>query len=78
MSTLHEDCQIPQVPGDWPYFGAIEFEKVTVRHGTAWRLLGTGVALWCTLRKVWPRLVAGSFKLLVGATGREGDHAETT
>lgn len=31
-----------QVPADWPYFGAVEFEDVTVRQVTVISLAGGG------------------------------------
>ncbi|CAE7204206.1 cctS, partial [Symbiodinium natans] len=49
-----------KVPGDWPYFGAVEFEKVTVRYGP-----GFSPALSsCSLV-----LPAGKALLVVGAQG---------
>ncbi|CAE7222631.1 ABCC5, partial [Symbiodinium pilosum] len=51
---------IEKVPADWPYFGAIDFEKVTVRYGP-----GLSPALsGCSLT-----LPAGKALLVVGARG---------
>eukprot|EP00439_Symbiodinium_sp_Y106_P083308 s433_g23.t1 len=60
QSISHAGFPMEKVPGDWPYFGAIEFEKVTVRYGP-----GLSPALSsCSLV-----LPAGKALLVTGAKG---------